>query len=238
MHYVVRILRLVVVRILYTTPPPRGAHQVLDTMDYAVYSCDVQHIILDNLQFMLGTSTRGRSTVFEAQDTALEKFRRFATDKNVHITLVIHPRKEQDGAPLSLASVFGSAKATQEADTVIALQTVDKDRKRLDVLKNRYDGSTDSILLEFDPSSSSYVSELVDGEVDEDRRISGKKFAELMSGEAYDPHTDIESVPPELSGTGLGQDFYDGLRPPASPPASDTDIPGFKSEVIEPTSSL
>lgn len=26
---------------------------VLDTMDYAVYANDVQHIILDNLQFML-----------------------------------------------------------------------------------------------------------------------------------------------------------------------------------------
>lgn len=31
---------------------------VLDAMDYAVYANDVQHIILDNLQFML-TNTRG-----------------------------------------------------------------------------------------------------------------------------------------------------------------------------------
>ena len=32
--------------------------QVLDAMDYAVYAKDVQHIILDNLQFMLTRGTR------------------------------------------------------------------------------------------------------------------------------------------------------------------------------------
>jgi len=27
--------------------------QVLDAMEYAVYMCDVEHVVLDNLQFML-----------------------------------------------------------------------------------------------------------------------------------------------------------------------------------------
>lgn len=30
---------------------------------------------------------------FRQQNIALSKFRRFATEKNVHVTLVIHPRK-------------------------------------------------------------------------------------------------------------------------------------------------
>ena len=30
---------------------------------------------------------------FRQQNLALSKFRRFATEKNVHVTLVIHPRK-------------------------------------------------------------------------------------------------------------------------------------------------
>jgi hypothetical protein len=50
---------------------------------------------------------------FDVQDKALDRFRSFATRHDVHLTLVIHPRKEAEDEPLSLSSVFGSAKATQ-----------------------------------------------------------------------------------------------------------------------------
>lgn len=89
-----------------------GVDEVVDAMEFAAYVYDVEHIILDNLQFMLGASHRGYEK-FEAIDQAIERLRRFATDKGVHITLIIHPRKEDDGALLSTSSVFGSAKATQ-----------------------------------------------------------------------------------------------------------------------------
>ena len=90
--------------------------KVLETMEYACYVLDAQHIVLDNLQFMMGSagSSRGYGGKYDAQERALEAIRRFATDNNVHVTIVIHPRKEQDGATLSLNSVFGTAKATQE----------------------------------------------------------------------------------------------------------------------------
>ena len=57
---------------------------VLDAMEYAVYVYDVEHILLDNLQFML-SSSGGKSGFekFDAQEQALNKFRRFATEKNV-----------------------------------------------------------------------------------------------------------------------------------------------------------
>lgn len=58
------------------------------------------------------------------QDMALDKFRKFATEKNVHVTLVIHPRKEDEGHKLTTSSIFGSAKATQEADLVVILQVM------------------------------------------------------------------------------------------------------------------
>ena len=67
--------------------------QVLDAMDYAVYVLDVKHIVLDNLQFMLSGQAKGNEG-WDLQNTAIEKFRRFATTKNVHISLVVHPRKE------------------------------------------------------------------------------------------------------------------------------------------------
>ena len=83
-------------------------------MDYACYVYDVEHIILDNLQFMMGSSagTRGFDK-FDKQEIALDKFRKFASHKNIHLTLVVHPRKEPENAPLQISSVFGSAKATQ-----------------------------------------------------------------------------------------------------------------------------
>lgn len=49
--------------------------EVLDAMDYAVYANDVQHIILDNLQFMLTRDTRGakRQGPFDKFDAQVQK---------------------------------------------------------------------------------------------------------------------------------------------------------------------
>ncbi|CAH0490734.1 unnamed protein product [Peronospora farinosa] len=127
--------------------------EVLDAMEYAVYAYDVQHILLDNVQFMMAGQGRGFDK-FERQDAALDKFRKFASAKNVHLTLVIHPRKEQEGHDLTLSSVFGTAKATQEADNVLILQRTNG-KSKLDIRKNRFDGTLGSIPLKFDLDSAS-----------------------------------------------------------------------------------
>ena len=44
-------------------------------MDYAVYVYDVQHIILDNLQFMMTGVGKGYEK-FDMQERALDKFRK------------------------------------------------------------------------------------------------------------------------------------------------------------------
>uniref|UniRef100_K3WZ52 SF4 helicase domain-containing protein n=1 Tax=Globisporangium ultimum (strain ATCC 200006 / CBS 805.95 / DAOM BR144) TaxID=431595 RepID=K3WZ52_GLOUD len=126
--------------------------EVLDAMEYAVYAYDVQHILLDNIQFMMAGQGRGFDK-FERQDAALDKFRKFASQKNVHLTLVIHPRKEQEDVDLTLTSVFGTAKATQEADNVLILQRT-RGNSKLDVRKNRFDGTLGSIPLTFDSESN------------------------------------------------------------------------------------
>ena len=53
-------------------------------MDYSVDKDDVQHIIIDNLQFMMprGT-TRSYVDKFDYQDSVIDKFRKLATEKNV-----------------------------------------------------------------------------------------------------------------------------------------------------------
>eukprot|EP00124_Ichthyophonus_hoferi_P001686 Ihof_evm5s95 gene=Ihof_evmTU5s95 len=100
--------------------------EVLKTMEFAVYESNVDHVIVDNLQFMLSSISEDRQFArldrYERQDIAISRFRRFATLHNVHVTLVIHPRKENDDAMLQMASIGGTPKASQEADNVVVLQ--------------------------------------------------------------------------------------------------------------------
>lgn len=76
--------------------------------------------------------------------------------------MVIHPRKERNDEELSVSSIFGSAKASQEADNVLIIQdkrlTSLRGKKYLQVVKNRYSGDLGIMLLEFDKSSLSYSS--------------------------------------------------------------------------------
>lgn len=132
--------------------------EVLDAMEYAVYVNDVEHIILDNMQFMISrhVNHNNKFDKFDIQDMAIEKFRKFATEHNVHLTLVVHPRKEDEASKLNISSFYGSAKATQEADTVLILQH-DGRRKYIDVKKNRFDGTLGYSPLIFQAASGRYV---------------------------------------------------------------------------------
>jgi twinkle protein len=120
--------------------------EVIATMNYAIYNYDIQHIVLDNLQFMIGIPTKFVNK-FDLQDEIIHKLRKFATEKNVHITLVIHPRKTDEA--LNIASIFGSGKASQEADNIFILQSL-KGLRVIEVAKNRFDGSVGKVVVGFD----------------------------------------------------------------------------------------
>ncbi|CAO3599258.1 unnamed protein product [Absidia cylindrospora] len=165
---------------------------VLDACQHAVNQHGVQHIILDNLQFML--SQQGKSSLdrWELQDRAIHELRSFATTQNVHISLVVHPRKDP-GEQMDINSVFGSAKVTQEADNVIILQKEGLGGfPYIDIKKNRYDGTIGVIPYIFDreslkirccteeninksssPSSSQTTTEIIPRK---QRRYSGRRF--------------------------------------------------------------
>lgn len=66
--------------------------------------------------------SRGFDDSFHAQNAAIAEFRHFATSQHVHVTIIVHPRKEGEDKLLSTASIFGTAKAGQEADNVLILQ--------------------------------------------------------------------------------------------------------------------
>lgn len=98
---------------------------------------------------------------FWKQDAIVAAFRMFATRKNCHVTLVIHPRKERDTEDLTTSSIFGGAKASQEADNVLIIQdkrlTSVRGKKYLQVAKNRYSGDLGVMPMEFDKNSLSYA---------------------------------------------------------------------------------
>lgn len=134
---------------------------VLDAMEYSAYVHDVEHFILDNMQFMITRNSSKHNSSFDKydiQDIAIEKFRKFATSKNVHVTLVVHPRKEAEDMKLGMSSVYGSAKATQEADNVLILQKdmTNQNRKYIEVKKNRYDGTLGICPMYFQFDSKRY----------------------------------------------------------------------------------
>ncbi|CAO3632274.1 unnamed protein product [Cunninghamella blakesleeana] len=114
--------------------------EVIKACEYAVKKYNIQHIILDNLQFMLSQQGNSSKDKWEIQDRAIHELRNFATSMDVHISLVVHPRKDP-GDRIDINSVFGSAKVTQEADNVIMIQKAGNQRY-LDIQKNRYDGTT------------------------------------------------------------------------------------------------
>ncbi|XP_019357693.1 PREDICTED: twinkle protein, mitochondrial [Gavialis gangeticus] len=132
---------------------------VIDTMLHAVYMYDIVHIVIDNLQFMMGHEQLSADRL-ACQDHVVGTFRKFATDNSCHVTLVIHPRKEDNERELQTASIFGSAKASQEADNVLILQ----DRKLrsgpgkryLQVSKNRFDGDVGIFPLDFSKTSLTF----------------------------------------------------------------------------------
>ena len=125
---------------------------VIDGMQRAVDASGVRHVILDNLQFMLSAQSYSSLDKFDMSDRVVARLRAFATSMDCHVTLVIHPRKEPDDVPLGLASISGTAKATQEADNVIVLQKLN-DRRYIEVKKNRYSGDLGRVELLFDPQT-------------------------------------------------------------------------------------
>ncbi|CAG8450907.1 6746_t:CDS:2 [Diversispora eburnea] len=98
---------------------------VIEAMEHAIHAFDVQHIIIDNLQFMTSDLGRHHLDKFEIQDRVVSAFRKLATEKHVHISVVVHPRKESREL-LDINSVFGTGKITQEADNVVIIQKVEE----------------------------------------------------------------------------------------------------------------
>jgi twinkle protein len=106
---------------------------------------------------MLSLQAEGEKRFF-LQEKVINDLRKLATDKNVHIFLIIHPKKVDDECALNVASIFGSAKSTQEADNVMILQKHPEihNLRTIEIKKNRYDGGVGNQPLGFNPDNKRY----------------------------------------------------------------------------------
>ncbi len=81
--------------------------------------------------------------------------RDLATQQQLHVALVIHPRKHDEQEDLGLHTIFGTAKSTQEADNVWLIQSRES-FKVFDIKKNRFDGDVGRAALGFNKANKTF----------------------------------------------------------------------------------
>jgi len=163
--------------------------RVLNLIDYSIYAYNVTHIILDNLQFMLSGQGKGFER-FELQDDLISQLRTIATERNVHITLVIHPKKTEDNQDLHVSSIFGTSKATQEADNIFIIQNRSS-YKLLDIKKNRYDGEIGRVGMIFNRENKKF--ETINN-AEAEKLIAGADPREILKLRTRDQSKDIARI--------------------------------------------
>ena len=71
--------------------------------------------------------------------------------------MIIHPKKVEDDNNLTVGSIFGTAKISQEADSIMILQKNNlQNYRQLQVKKNRFDGEVGEVSLLFNPDNKRY----------------------------------------------------------------------------------
>ena len=133
------------------------ASSILKVFEVAAkrYNCRV--FLVDNLMTAQFEEQRD-SNYYRAQSAFVGKLVEFANRYNVHVHLVAHPRKTN--GELENDDVAGSGDITNRAANVFGMERVPEDKKNmagfstgLKILKNRWDGATRKIGLNFDPVS-------------------------------------------------------------------------------------
>ncbi|CAD6194336.1 unnamed protein product [Caenorhabditis auriculariae] len=149
----------------------KTVNEIARAIRHHVENSGIQHIVIDNLQFLInqGVMTDEKSSGldrFHLQDRFVGHMRQLASQSQVHVTMVVHPRKTDGDAEIDVQHFGGSARVTQEADNVLAIQRKRDDRDRskfrkfLYILKNRYFGrrvETDTLEMIFNPSTYTHT---------------------------------------------------------------------------------
>lgn len=66
--------------------------QIFETLRASIYDNDISVVCIDNMQFMLSNQAEGYRK-FDLQDRVTAELRKLATEEDIHIFLVVHPKK-------------------------------------------------------------------------------------------------------------------------------------------------
>ena len=132
--------------------------RILDEFTYAnrVLGCDV--FLVDNI---MTTRLSGDRDFYRAQSMFTQRLTRFAKAQGVHVHLVAHPRKTQQGRPVTDGDdISGSGDIANLADNVFSVRRLSEEEAEHDgcsslvyVMKVRNRGKRGKVGLEFDLDS-------------------------------------------------------------------------------------
>lgn len=124
------------------------------------FGCDV--FLVDNIMTANLKSARN-ADYYRAQSNFTGRLVAFAKRHGVHVHLVAHPRKAENGGKgiVDADDVSGAGDITNRADNVFSLKRMPEDSGKgydcvLEILKNRAFGSRVKIGLDYDPCSRRY----------------------------------------------------------------------------------
>nr|CDJ84110.1 Twinkle protein [Haemonchus contortus] len=160
----------------------KSINQIASAIRTQVIEMACQHVVIDNLQFLVSQTTMNDDQSssqdrFHLQDRFVGHMRNLATQYGVHVTMVVHPVKTDSDveklcvrvkgdADLDILHLGGSCSVTQEADNVLTIQRRRDDRDRgkirkfLHISKNRYGGrkvEIDQLEMVFQPATYSHT---------------------------------------------------------------------------------
>lgn len=121
------------------------------------YGCNV--FLVDNLMTARSVIDNDKD-FYRAQSNFVGELVNFANRHNVHVHLVCHPKKTQEGRGIGNEDISGSGDITNRAHNVFSLERLsESDRTEqgfdvaLTILKNRWEGVNGLIALNYDPIS-------------------------------------------------------------------------------------
>ncbi|KAL1228459.1 Twinkle mtDNA helicase [Trichinella pseudospiralis] len=128
---------------------------LIEAIEYHASAQDVQHVVIDNALL-----------IHDCSSQTFTELKRFASSKNLHITAIVHPKKEVENpiATISAYSIYSSLIGAYEADNILQITThINKNQqqqceleKYLQIWKNRNVGELligCLVEMHFDPLS-------------------------------------------------------------------------------------
>lgn len=93
-----------------------SVEQLMHEIEYAVHVLNCRVVFIDNLNFLLRV-TKAQDQIME-MDNVVHTLIEFVKKLDVHIWMVMHPRKTEDGRVVSEYDIKGSSTSVQEAQNV------------------------------------------------------------------------------------------------------------------------